>query len=181
MSYSIEEHKHRFASWAASRGASTSPNCRFEVKLGKLLLEESGLRKIAESLEYLPEPFEFDNQHKIWRNTIIEIAKRHQKVFTHGVAAKLINLYLKSIFVCGENIHNAEKIKAIHPPIDSILLGELYRQNIGEKRPAWEVARKAKWSNFTSEEYEQVISDIKSITKSGHGLWEVEQYWQGYQ
>jgi hypothetical protein len=180
MSYSIEEHKHRFASWAASRGASTSPNCRFEVELGKLLLEESGLKKIAQDLNNLPEPAEFDNQHKVWRNTIIELAKQHQKMFTHGVAAKLINLYLKSIFICGENIDNP-KIKAIHPPIDSLLLDELYKQNIGGKRRVWQAAREAKWSKFTCDEYEQVITEIQSITKTGHGLWEVEQYWQGYQ
>lgn len=180
MNYSIEEHKHRFASWAASRGASTSSNCRFEVKFGKLLLEESGLKNIAQSINNLPEAAEFDNQHRIWRVQVIETAKQHQRVFTHGVAAKLINLYLKSIFVCGENINNP-KIKAIHPPIDSVLLEELYKQNIGGKRKAWQIAKNAKWSKFTSEEYEQVILEIQSITDNNHGLWEVERYWQGYQ
>jgi hypothetical protein len=180
LNYSIEEHKHRFASWAASRGASTSPKCRFEVELGKILLEQSGLQEIAQSINSLPNPNEFDIQHRIWRNKIIDIAEQHQKKFTHGIAAKLINLYLKSIFVCGENINN-NKIKTIHPPIDSILLEELYKQNIGNQKEAWNKAKKTRWSKFNSDDYEEVIQAIKISIKEDTGLWEIEQYWQGYQ
>ncbi len=179
MTYSIEEHKHRFASWAASRGASVV-NCRFKVEEGKAILEEAGLKEIANSLDHLPIPEEFDIQHRIWRENVIKVAKQYQKEFTHGVASKLINLYLKSVFVCGENI-NDSRIKAIHPPIDSILLEELYKQDIGGKREVWRKAKKAKWSKLTSEEYEQTIKAIKDTISNNHGLWEIEQYWQGFQ
>lgn len=179
MNYSIEEHKHRFASWAASRGASVV-NCRFKVEEGKAILEEAGLQEVARHLDNLPAPTDFDRQHKIWRNNVIKVAKKYQKDFTHGVASKLINLYLKSIFVCGENV-NEPKIKAIHPPIDSVLLEELYSKNIGGQRAVWGKARKAKWSKLTSEEYEQTISAIQSTIKNGNGLWEIEVYWQGFQ
>lgn len=33
MSYTIEEHRHRYAAWAESRTASIK-TCRFEVKIG---------------------------------------------------------------------------------------------------------------------------------------------------
>ncbi len=177
--YSIEEHKHRFASWAASRGASVV-NCRFKVEEGKAILEEAGLKEIANSLDNLPIPEEFDKQHSIWRNNVIKVAKKYQKEFTHGVASKLINLYLKSVFVCSENI-NDPKIKAIHPPIDSVLLEELYKQNIGGQRRVWQKARKAKWSKLTSEEYEQTIRAIQVTITNNNGLWEIEQYWKGFQ
>lgn len=38
MSYSIEEHKHRFAAWAAGRAATVN-GCRFKVEDGKKILE----------------------------------------------------------------------------------------------------------------------------------------------
>jgi hypothetical protein len=37
MIYSIEEHKHRFAAWAASRAANVN-KCRFRVEQGKKIL-----------------------------------------------------------------------------------------------------------------------------------------------
>jgi len=180
LTYSINEHKHRFASWVASRGASTSPKCRFEVKLGKLLLEESGLKQVASSINNLPSPTNFDIQHKVWREKIIELANIHKKDFTHGIAAKLINIYLKAIFVCGDDI-NDERIKSIHPPIDSVLLKALYIDNIGNKKMVWKEAQSNKWSKFTSSQYEDVILAIRETMNAQQGLWEIEQFWQGYQ
>lgn len=180
MNYSIEEHKHRFASWASSRGAGTSPLCRFKVSTGKLIIEEAGLKEIGKSISNLPTPDKFDSEHKVWRNKVINVAKKYDVTFTHGVASKLINLYLKSIFLCGNDIENP-KIKAIHPPIDSLLLDELEIQNIGNQKAVWKMAKKAKWSKFTSDEYEQVIKAVQVSTSSDRGLWEIEQYWQGYQ
>ncbi len=180
MDYSIIEHKHRFASWAASRGASTSPLCRFEVEFGKMLLENSPLYEVAKSIDNLPNSNDFTKQHRIWRESIIQITKEHQKEFTHGVAAKLINLYLKSMFVCAENI-NDKRIQVIHPPIDSILLEELYRQNIGNQKLIWNKARKTKWSKFNSMDYEEVIQAVEISTKNTQGLWTIEKYWKGYQ
>jgi hypothetical protein len=85
--------------------------------------------------------------------------------FSHGVAAKLINIYLKSIYVCGSN-YNDPKVKAIHPPIDSVLLDALYKQNIAGKRKEWQSARKARWSKLNSVQYQKVISAIKGSRKN---------------
>jgi hypothetical protein len=52
---------------------------------------------------------------------------------THGVAVKLINIYLKSLLVCG-GYDSHEKVKALHPSIDSILLTELAERDIGGLR-----------------------------------------------
>ena len=41
MPYTIEEHSHRLAAWAACRAASVK-GCRFEVKQGVEILEASG-------------------------------------------------------------------------------------------------------------------------------------------
>jgi hypothetical protein len=140
MPYTIEEHKHRFAAWAASRAASVN-GCRFEVEQGKSILEEAGLNRLLEDPESLPLSQDVDLQHRRWRDKVIRAATGLGLTFTHGVAAKLINIYLKAGFVCG-GYHEHERVRALHPPIDSLLMDELSRQNVGGCRPIWENAKK---------------------------------------
>lgn len=179
MPYSIEEHKHRFAAWAAGR-ASSVKGCRFTVEQGEDILKKAGMDSVAKNLAALPEPDDFDKEHEKWRYKVIKAAKDHGLSFTHGVAAKLINIYLKSIFICS-NDHDNKKVKAIHPPIDSVLLDALYKQNISGKKSEWQAARIARFSKFTSAQYQAVINAIKSTIPKDKGLWEIEEFWQGYQ
>ena len=115
MPYTIEEHKHRFAAWAASRAASVK-GCRFSVEQGKAILERVQLNRLLPSPDNLPAPKSFDEVHREWRNQVISAAQELGLEFTHGVAAKLINVYFKAAFVCG-GYHNHVRVKAIHPPI----------------------------------------------------------------
>lgn len=178
MDYTIIEHKHRFAVWAAGRAASVT-GCRFKVETGRKIIEGSKLAEVAKGIQSLPEPDEFDTYHRKMRQRVIDSAEDINLKFTHGVAAKLINIYLKSIFVCGDNYDNP-RVKAIHPPIDSLLLDELYNRNIGNQKPEWQKARKARWSKLTFDEYENVISAIQKAVPANEGLWRIEEYWQGY-
>ncbi len=178
MIYTIDKHKHRFAAWAASRAASVN-GCRFSVEQGKQIIESCKINKVISSINNLPKPSNFDMRHREWRNNIIEVAQQKQLAFTHGVAAKLVNIYLKSIFVCGGS-HNETRVKAIHPPIDSVLLDQLYKLNIGGQRKEWQTARRIKWSKFNSEQYENVINAIKRVLPEDSGLWQIEEYWKGF-
>ena len=178
MPYDIEEHKHRFAAWAAGRAASVK-GCRFTVEQAKVIIEAVGLRRCIEDPGTLPAPAAVDAQHRIWRQSVIEEASRLGLTFTHGVAAKLINIYLKAALVCGGN-HQHERIGCLHPPIDKVLLDELKRQNVGGLRRQWGTFSKTGWSNFDSGTYEEVIRSIRaSIPHSP--LWEIEGHWQGHQ
>jgi hypothetical protein len=178
MPYSIEEHRHNFAAWAASRAASVK-GCRFKVEIGRSLLETAGMRKLSVKPDCLPN--NIDHEHRAWRQIIIEKVKAGFSLnITHGVAAKLINVYLKSIFVCG-GYHSHEKVKALHPPIDSLILSELLQNNIGELRKRWKHFANIGWSRFSSDEYEDLIENIKQVVQSGSGLWSIEEYWRGYQ
>lgn len=179
MPYSIEEHRHRFAAWAASRAANVI-NFRFKVEEGKKIIELSGLMEIGSHIDNLPHPNKFDEKHREWRYSVIKHAQNYQKAFTHGIAAKLINIYLKSIYVCGEQ-QDDFRVKAIHPPIDSVLLDALYTKNIGGLRDHWQLARQIRWSNLSSEQYEDLIRCIKKVIPEGVGLWFIEEHWQGYQ
>jgi len=178
MSYSIAEHKHRFAAWAAGRAANVS-GCRFSVQQAKRILEAAGLKDLVGDVQNLPSPGQVDTSHRKWRNTVIAAAKAEGLLFTHGVAAKLINIYLKACFVCG-GLHNDARVRALHPPIDSVLLDELSTLDVGGFRTEWNVARRARWSNFDSAQYEAVIRHIQ-LSMKGSPLWEIEKYWRGFQ
>ena len=180
MTYSIEVHKHRFAAWAAGRAAIANRRRSFKVKEAQAILEVVGFKSSLSNPDDLPSPQRFDADHRRWREAIIAAAaKQGLHCFTHGVAAKLINIYLKSRFVCGGH-HNHPHVRAIHPPIDSGVLKQLYSKDIGGLRLEWLKAKNVGWSNFDSDQYEAVILNIRKAMP-GAALWEVEQFWQGYQ
>jgi hypothetical protein len=178
MPYSIEDHKHRYAAWAASRAASTK-TCRFNVLQGKNIIEAIGLHNMISTPDLLPSPDQIDVRHREWRRLAIGAATDRDLIgFSDGIAAKLINVYFKGIFVCGG--HEAHpNVAALHPPIDSLLLDNLHVNNVGGQSERWEVARLLRWSKLNSDQYEAVISAIKTIME-GMPLWQVEEHWPGH-
>lgn len=179
MPYTIEEHKHRYTAWAASRAASTK-TCRFSVQQGKSIIEATGIQEFLADPALLPLPDEIDFQHRAWRAAAIQSANgMGLGDFSHGIAAKLINVYLKGAFVCaGHQMH--ANVAALHPPIDSLLLDELYEGRVGGQRETWATARKLRWSKFNSEQYESVIFGIRAAMGESP-LWHIERHWRGYQ
>lgn len=178
MTYSIQQHNHRFAAWAAGRAASVIGR-RFSVAVAKDIIEASDLILLNGDPRNLPQPPNIDATHRIWREQIISLASQRGLELTHGVAAKIINVYLKSIFVCGGQVGVAN-VNWLHPPIDSVLLDALASLNFGGNREIWNRARRIRWSKFNSDQYEAVIFAIRASLPSGK-LWEIEQYWQGHQ
>lgn len=187
----MAEHRHRFAGWCAASAAASSTKCRFSVHNGVRLIEKVELKEIAESWDALPAPDVFDTAHREWRDSMVMqapslIGRGKGRAFTHGVAAKLINCYLKPIFVTGIvsdqqslSPRHLSKLNAIHPPIDRLLLAVLIRKDYGGKKSEWKDAQRVGWSAFSSEEYEQVIRAVQQSTPDG--LWRIEECWEGYQ
>lgn len=180
MEYNIERHIHLYSSWAASRAASTSKINRFTVEIGQNILENAGFKNLILNPDGLPaDEIKFDNQHKIWREEIIYLSKEFaNKEFSHGIAAKMINIYLKSIIICG-GFHEHPNSRFIHPPIDSILLEGLASRKFNGDDEFWRNAKKEAWSNFDSNYYQEVINKIRAGLK-GAPLWSIEKYWRGY-
>lgn len=180
-SYTIEEHCHREAAWVASRSASASKLCRFRVEAGRAVLEASGFSVALSNPVQLPSPAEIDRVHREWRGRIIKEAGKLDDVpkFTHGVAAKLVNCYLKARFVCGGH-HQHSHVQSLHPPIDAVLLKALTAENVGGFRRDWKRLEEARWSKFTSELYQETINLVR-LSIPGRPLWEIEKYWAGHQ
>ncbi len=172
--YNFKEHTHRFAAWAAARAASTS-TFRFSVADGKKWLEAScSLRMCAGEPEKLPIPEQFDATHKVWREEIMEAAGNPKNLYD-GIAAKLINIYLKAAVSCPQSA-NLPKAKAVHPPIDRLLLSELCKA-----RPDIWRGQNLTWSRFNPEQYEDVIKNVRRTLGDGEPLWKIEEYWKGNQ
>ena len=149
------------------------------MEQGRVLLESIGLGPALDDPEKLPAPNLVDTIHREWRQGIIHQAMNLAIPMTHGVAAKLINVYLKSRFVCG-GYSKDFRVQALHPPIDGLLLASLAKDNFGGLGQLWTAARKARWSKFDSGTYEKVIAGIRS-SMNGEPFWKIEQYWKGYQ
>ena len=177
--YTIELHQHRVAAWAASRGASASPLCRFRVETGVAILGAIGFSSNLVHPRQLPTPNQLDKKHRMWRKRAIRAAFGNGLKFSHGIAAKLINSYLKVRFVCAGH-HTHKNVSNLHPPIDALLLKALADANIGGFGLDWRRFYNTAWSKFSSEEYEAVINLIRRAIP-GRPLWVIEQYWQGHQ
>lgn len=175
--YDIEEHKHIFSAWAASRATSIR-NRSFKVGTGREILEKSGFDK-SFTISDLSGISDFNRTHAYWRFKVVRIAdialQGRGWFFTHGMAAKLINCYLKSRFVCG-GFHDCDIVAKIHPPIDSVLLGRLAECDVGGNRNFWSGIT---WSTLNSAQYENVI-EMLCKAFPGQPMWKIERYWQGF-
>lgn len=180
MPYTIEEHKHRLAAWDAASSASASPLCRFKVEAGIAILETCGFDSGFATAAQLPEPEMLDATHRQWRESVITAANPHGLEFTHGIAAKLINCYLKVRFVCGGH-HDHERVMCLHPPVDEVLLKALAAQDVGGHAATWRAFRNARWSKFDSGTYEAAINLMRASLPANEPLWMIEEYWQGHQ
>jgi hypothetical protein len=163
----------------ASTAASASPLCRFKVETGIAILEGASFTYEFSEPSNLPVPEHLDAAHRAWRDCLIREAGVRNVNFTHGVAAKLANTYLKVRFVCGGH-HEHEHVACLHPPIDRVLLTGLADGNVGGFSREWLLFRQWGWSSYTSEQYQEVIDHIRCAIPD-RPLWEIEQYWRGHQ
>jgi len=173
--YTFNVHRHRFAAWCAASASGASSKCRFSVELGVKLMEKAGL---PDWLENLPSAATFDAEHARMRERLAQCAStaRLYGAFSHGIAAKMINCYLKAALIGQERVSNY-----IHPPIDRILVAALRKADVGEPGSyIWtEINKQGGWSNMTSQLYEDAIARIKQLRPGA--LWAIEEYWIGYQ
>ena len=178
--YDINIHVHRLAAWAAATAASSAKGKRFSVAAGVTLIEAAGLHRLVGSPGNLPEPSQMDAAHCTWREAVIGAASRAGlNFFTHGLAAKLINVYLKVVFVNTAYASDL-RVAALHPPVDRELLKGLAKSGRGAPR-TWRTLRDAAWSKFDSDTYQEAIDAIRAALLPGQPLWAIEEHWQGYQ
>lgn len=204
--YTIHEHSHRFAVWAAGRAyARGGEGGGYTVLNAKRMLEGAGLRDVK-SVEDLPESGQIDlfvdgliqavmvSGPRTYTHTVFKKdgvpAKREERPFvcTYGRAQKLVNIYLKSKIICGGAPHDDMRVAKLHPPLDRQLLAEL--DKLGSKqlgtalcevfREKWNMARAmgTSWTDFNKPTYDAYVAAIK-VLQGERPLWAVEEYWMG--
>jgi len=141
------------------------------------LLDRKLFRDLGSHPSRLPKVQGIDAGHRRWRKSIKAQAGTHGVSISDGVAAKIINVYLKSRLVCG-GYHNHPRVRALHPPIDSILLDTLGSIDSGIQGCMDKMGRPA-WSKFTSGQYETMIKALRIYARrSAKALWEIEEHWK---
>lgn len=208
--YDIKMHKHIVSVWSAATAANNSTKFRFPVEFGKKLLIlatdsflESEFIEYIESIRKIKTQELFDEWHDTTVCKMIEpekidllIDSYNQKSktllvssnYTYGIAAKLLNVYLKVYFL-GE-FNKGQFADFIHPPIDRLLLKQLrsvdknlfsFSKNSFEGHKLTEGL--PAWTQFTDQQYKNILSKIKRHLhdNGATGLWKVEYAWKGYQ
>ncbi|MCG3775863.1 MAG: hypothetical protein JW395_2709 [Nitrospira sp.] len=185
--YSFVEHQHRLASWAAATAARSSPKCRFSVREAVDVLNRLSIRSFVEDPQVLVGSVEdFDRIHRELCREAIRLRGKQLSspeavgAFSFGVAAKLINIYLK-VGVLSRTARDGAEFVAMHPPIDRVLLLGLGDADLGGRRRFWLTMAKLGWSTFSEAQYGEVIQAIRAALPAGVPLWTIEQYWRGYQ
>ncbi|MDR9876761.1 hypothetical protein RJC98_16355 [Pseudomonas allii] len=200
-SYSIAEHRHRFAIWAAGRAYSRQ-GPGHTMAVATQLINESGVGRIS-TPDDLPPPKEIDafldlqfrNVIKIackltytrtWKDEITkdEYSSQHDLICSYGRAQKLVNVYLKSKLVCASSDADQSKISALHPPLDRQLLNAIDSYLAHPKHKGSDLQKKFKaalklgksWTTFKKPAYDAHLSVIKDI-QAGRPLWGIEWLW----
>lgn len=179
---------HRYAIWCAARASSTK-NCRFRVEKCASLIESSEKLRFfyKKNRQYLTNYKEFDNFHDVICSELTELANKMDiSNFKYGIAAKIVNIYLKTVVVIPmlkylSNLSENEKfeLRAIHPPIDRVLLKELAKKNVSGEADRWRRYKNIGWTNFSQMQYMECIKLLRSATDGKS--WSIEKYWLGYQ
>lgn len=161
--YKIDDHKHSFAVWAASRSVQRGFTSTKKIALA---IEKSGLKKFVESYSKC-EKEEFKPFHIKCSDKIISALKDEN--CSYGIAAKIIAVYLKTsliIYNKGKNCDN------IHPPLDRILLNNFIKFN------AIKEYTYQPWTKLNKSEYWDLVSLIEKY--EGKINWELERYWKPF-
>ena len=110
---------------------------------------------------------------------------------TYGIAAKILNVYLK-VFYLGDFDSNEKKFADfIHPPIDRLLLLELVKREGNwfkfDREPFVNMSKAdsmiPNWTLINEEEYKAIIKLILEYINANdlEGLWRIEYAWRGHQ
>ena len=194
--YSIADHAHRFAVWAAGRAYSRSggDGGGYSVKYAQTMLEAAGMRDIntptdlpsAEGIDaFVHERIEAVCAARPATYVHHKTGEHLKFRCTYGRAQKLVNVYLKSKLVCG-GYHDDERVERLHPPIDSVLLKGLsaFSESVAGQVQYAEFqnnlldaqALGSSWVVFTQTTYEAYIKAFKSLQKD-KPLWAIEEHW----
>jgi hypothetical protein len=172
--YGIDQHRHRFAVWAAARAAQRG--FAADVDTLRRALEASGVVEFLDrtNLSDIDEA-RFDAHHLRWCRSIVDFLNNVRVPnVSFGRAAKLIAIYLKAVVVLGPGSETLFA-RVAHPPIDSILLRNLAASCVGsEHRREWDQTR---WTQLNEGQYYKLIEQLRQALGTQEPFWRLECFW----
>ncbi len=177
--YTLMEHRHRFACWAAGRAASRKL-AGGSNRVLRIALESSTLPALLAGPrhQWPKSATEYDQAHRRWCEDIVgSLHRQGVDSATYGRAAKLVAIYIKSMIVCGGE-SDARLADIAHPPIDRLLLQAL------AKEPGFPVSlralwRSTSWTALCAEDYYVLIGTLRRSGVAQGGFWRAERWWSG--
>lgn len=173
--YCINEHRHRYALWCASRAAQRG-FAGTDVIVP--VLEKTGIKEKLESIcDKELTAAEFDNYHREWCRFIVANLKSKKNVqCTYGRAAKLVAIYIKTVIIVGHS-PDSDLAQVAHPPIDAILLNSLAGEDIftsEEKRQL----KSIRWTQLDETGYFDLITKLQRVLSKEQPWWKIEEFWR---
>jgi hypothetical protein len=179
MSYTHEEHLHRFACWTAARAAQRGWAGGTTTAITAALKETEFSYKLEALYDAFPSSEAFDIWHadkvgELMEELVTQRVKPEQT--TYGRVAKVIAIYIKTVYVAA---HPTSALAWVaHPPIDAILLRNV--KAVEKKKPAgvpYPVGLGVHWSTFDKEKYQQALGYLRKVN-GDKAFWEIEVFWK---
>jgi len=169
VGYTIDDHKHNFAVWAAARAAQRGFTTL--ANLSKAANDSRIREMVVEINRPGLTPEEFDRWHRDLCSRIIRFLDTVEiENATYGRAAKFVAIYLKVVVVIGGD-SICPLAKVAHPPIDRILLQNAARINSNLRDFS-----NVNWTGLSEAEYFDVIRRLRN-QETGEPFWKLEKYW----
>ena len=172
MTYSLFEHRHKFAVWCAARAVQRKFT---KTNFLKNALEKCG---VVEFIEHYNggdiSPETFDELHEKWCESILKSWDEDQvENGSFGRASKLIAVYIKSMIIVQ---NNQTPLSAVaHPPIDRMILQNISKdKSINHpNRMYWKAIN---WTELNKSQYQNLINDLRQVV-GDKPFWTIEKYW----
>lgn len=172
--YTINDHKHNFAIWTSARAVQRNFTT---TKIIGNAINNSNLQEEVITLEksnILSE--EYDLWHyKMAQKLIYNFPMKEGKSLKlYGRAAKIIAIYLKTYHIVGNPTSSIAKVA--HPPVDRVLLSNLYNENKDLKILN---IKETAWTNINSDQYFEIIMALRNIQSKNNFeyFWMMEYFW----
>ncbi len=167
--YDFNEHRHNYAVWTAARAATRQMPGGSTANI-KTAIEKSKIRDWVETVVDCTTN-EFDKRHSIWASAMITALEEiGLKDISYGRVAKIIAIYLKSSLILCDKA-SSKVCNVIHPPIDSILLTNIAKQNKDLR-----YLKDIRWTQMTENKYWDLASKLRAQDKINFD-WTIEEYW----
>jgi hypothetical protein len=175
--YTIDEHRHRFALWAAARAAQRGLKGGSNAALASAL-EKCGVVDVvrAPAATWPGAPAAFDAVHEQWCIRVVAELEARGVATSFGRAAKLIAIYLKTVVVAA-GFHDSALARTLHPPIDDILLSALASDPTFTK-PSRQLWKQTRWTRLDRNSYAELIRSLRGERLDTPAFWMIERYWR---